>query len=53
MKYSLDTNICIRYLNGRSQAIRYKLPTIPAHDIVVCSIVRGELVYGVAKSQTP
>ena len=53
MKYSLDTNICIRYINGRSLAIRQKLPTIPAHDIVVCSIVRGELSYGVAKSQTP
>jgi tRNA(fMet)-specific endonuclease VapC len=53
MKYSLDTNTCIRYLNGRSQTIRRKLPTIPAHDIVVCSVVRGELAYGVTKSQTP
>ena len=53
MKYSLDTNTCIRYINGRSIAIRRKLPTIPAHDIVVCSVVRGELFYGSAKSQTP
>lgn len=52
MKYLLDTNTCIRYLNGRSAAIRRKLPTIPARDIVVCSIVRAELAYGVAKSQT-
>ncbi|MBZ0276961.1 MAG: type II toxin-antitoxin system VapC family toxin [Anaerolineae bacterium] len=53
MIYSLDTNTCIRYINGRSLAIRHKLPTIPARDIVVCSIVRGELAYGAAKSQTP
>jgi tRNA(fMet)-specific endonuclease VapC len=53
MKYSLDTNTCIRYLNGRSAAVRRKLPTVPAHDIVVCSVVRGELAYGAAKSQTP
>jgi tRNA(fMet)-specific endonuclease VapC len=53
MKYSLDTNTCIRYLNGRSPSIRQKLPTVPAHDIVVCSIVRGELAFGAAKSQTP
>ncbi len=53
MKYSLDTNACIRYLNGKAQAIRHKLPTVPAHDIIVCSIVRGELAYGAAKSQTP
>ncbi|MGB7337959.1 MAG: type II toxin-antitoxin system VapC family toxin [Phototrophicaceae bacterium] len=53
MKYSLDTNTCIRFINGRSQAIRQKLPTIPAKDIVVCSVVRGELAYGASKSQTP
>lgn len=53
MKYSLDTNTCIRYINGRSLAIRQKLPTVPANDIVVCSVVRGELFYGAAKSQTP
>jgi tRNA(fMet)-specific endonuclease VapC len=53
MKYLLDTNTCIRYMNGRSVAIRQKLPTIPARDIVVCSVVRGELAYGAAKSQTP
>lgn len=53
MKYSLDTNTCIRYLNGRSAGILRKLPTIPAHDIIVCSIVRGELAFGAEKSQTP
>lgn len=53
MKYLLDTNTCIRYINGRSTAIRQKLPTIPAREIVVCSVVRGELAYGAAKSTTP
>ena len=53
MKYSLDTNTCIRYLNGRSASLRRKLPTIPAREIVVCSVVRGELAFGAAKSQTP
>lgn len=53
MIYSLDTNTCIRYINGRSAAIRHKLPTVPAREIVVCSVVRGELVYGAARSQTP
>jgi tRNA(fMet)-specific endonuclease VapC len=53
MKYSLDTNTCIRYLNGRSEAVLRKLPTIPAREIVVCSVVRGELAFGAAKSQMP
>jgi tRNA(fMet)-specific endonuclease VapC len=52
MKYSLDTNVCIRYINGRAPRLRAKLPTIPANDIIVCSIVRGELFYGSSKSQT-
>jgi predicted nucleic acid-binding protein len=29
------------------------LETEPLDDIVVCSIVRGELAYGAAKSQSP
>jgi tRNA(fMet)-specific endonuclease VapC len=53
MRYSLDTNICIRYINGRSPGILAKLPTIPTNDIIVCSVVRAELFYGSSKSQTP
>lgn len=53
MKYSLDSNICIRYINGRAPKLREKIPSIPATEIVVCSIVRAELFYGSAKSQTP
>lgn len=52
MKYSLDTNTCIRYLNGRSEKVRRKLPTVPAQEIIICSVVRGELAYGPSKSQT-
>ena len=53
MKYSLDTNTCIRYINGRSPGVRAKLPTIPTHEVIVCSVVRAELFYGAAKSQLP
>jgi tRNA(fMet)-specific endonuclease VapC len=53
MKYLLDTNTCIRYINGGSQAVLAKLPTIPLQDVIVCSIVRAELWYGAAKSQNP
>jgi tRNA(fMet)-specific endonuclease VapC len=51
MRYLLDTNTCIRYINGRSKSILQKLPTISPHDIIVCSVVRAELWYGAAKSQ--
>ena len=53
MKYSLDTNICIRYINGRSPSVLAKLPTIPTNEVIVCSVVRAELFYGAAKSQPP
>jgi tRNA(fMet)-specific endonuclease VapC len=53
MKYLLDTNTCIRIINGRSQAVRARLLTVPPSDVAICSIVRAELFYGSAKSQTP
>jgi tRNA(fMet)-specific endonuclease VapC len=53
MKYLLDTDICIRYINGRSPAVRAKLPTIPARDVAVSIITKAELFYGSAKSQSP
>ena len=53
MIFSLDTNTCIRYISGRAPKLRLKLPTIPSGEIIVCSVVRAELFYGAAKSQTP
>lgn len=53
MIYMLDTNVCIRIINGRSVAARERLLRYPANEIVVCSIVRAELFYGAAKSRTP
>lgn len=50
MIYSLDTNTCIRYLNGRSKSLQRIIPTIPAEDIVVCSVVRGKLFYGAIRA---
>ena len=53
MKYLLDTNTCIRYINGRSPGIRAKLPTIPRVEVGASIITRAEMFYGAAKSQTP
>jgi tRNA(fMet)-specific endonuclease VapC len=53
MSYLLDTNVCIRYLNGQSQAIRQRLESAEPEDILLCSIVKAELLYGVAKSGHP
>ncbi|WLE96909.1 MAG: type II toxin-antitoxin system VapC family toxin [Candidatus Electrothrix communis] len=53
MKYLLDTNVCIRYLNGRSENIRKNIATKRPQDIFLCSIVKAELFYGSMKSDFP
>jgi tRNA(fMet)-specific endonuclease VapC len=53
MKYLLDTNACIRYLNARSERLRQRLDGTPPEDVNVCSIVEAELFFGAAKSVWP
>jgi tRNA(fMet)-specific endonuclease VapC len=53
MRYLLDTNVCIRYLNGQSEAIRQQLKRRKAEEIVLCSVVKAELFYGALKSKNP
>lgn len=53
MTYLLDTNTCIRYLNGRSENIRQQLEATQPQDIVLCSVVKAELFYGAMKSAKP
>lgn len=50
MKYLLDTNTCIRYLNGRSKSVFERLDSMSEKDIFVCSIVKLELRYGALRS---
>lgn len=49
----LDTNTCIRYLNGRAPRVRQRLQAHRRDEIAVCSIVKGELFFGAAKSNDP
>jgi len=53
MIYLLDTNVCIRYLNGRSERIREHIESLCPQQIVLCSIVKAELFYGAMKSANP
>ena len=53
MAYLLDTNACIKYLNGTSESIRQRLESAHPQDILLCSIVKAELFYGVMKSANP
>lgn len=53
MKYLLDTNVCARYLNGKSPAIRERIRATNRQDIAVCSVVKAELFYGAMRSNNP
>ena len=53
MTYLLDTNTCIRYLNGRSESVQRRLEATRPQDVLLCSMVKAELFYGVHKSAKP
>jgi tRNA(fMet)-specific endonuclease VapC len=53
MRYLLDTNVCVVYLNGRSTSVRDRLIATPTEEIAVCSVVKAELFYGAFRSNDP
>jgi tRNA(fMet)-specific endonuclease VapC len=52
MRYLLDTNACIRFLNGRAPKIADRMSQHAPTDIAVCAVVKAELRYGAARSLT-
>jgi tRNA(fMet)-specific endonuclease VapC len=51
--YLLDTNACIRVLNGTSPVLVGRMSSIDPAQITLCSVVRAELLYGARKSTRP
>ena len=48
--YLLDTNVCIRILNGTSTSLAERLRFVPRTQIRLSSVVKAELYYGARKS---
>lgn len=53
MRYLLDTNVCVVYLNGRSNVLRDRLVSTPIEDMAISSVVKSELFYGAMRSNNP
>jgi tRNA(fMet)-specific endonuclease VapC len=53
MTYLLDTNTCIRYLNGRAPRIRTRMAELSDSVIAVSTVTMAEMFAGAAKSQSP
>ena len=50
MRYLLDTNTCIQFLNSRNSALQRRLAAISRDDVAICQIVKAELFYGAYRS---
>ena len=46
----LDSNTCIRFLNGQSASIGRKLIATKPLDVKLCSVVKAELLFGASRS---
>ena len=53
MTYLLDTNTCIRYLNGRGPNVLRRLQALPPAEVRACAIVEAEMHFGAMKSTDP
>ncbi|QQS34398.1 MAG: type II toxin-antitoxin system VapC family toxin [Acidobacteriota bacterium] len=53
LKFLLDTNVCINYLNDPLSKVSSVIRSTPANEIAVCSIVKAELFFGSRKSKNP
>lgn len=50
MRYLLDTNICIALVHRPEPFLKQKLVQKQPQDIVLCSIIKAELIFGARKS---
>ena len=48
--YLLDTNACIRVLNGSSQAVVNRMRAADPGEVRLCSVVKAELLHGARHS---
>lgn len=49
--FLLDTNVCIRILNGSSPPVAARLQATNPAEVRLCSVVKAELLYGARKSK--
>ena len=52
MKYYLDSNILIYYLNNRNQNVIDKMNSIPMKDMKIPSMVAAELLHGAYRGRS-
>jgi tRNA(fMet)-specific endonuclease VapC len=48
--FVLDTNACIRFLNGTSQVLIERVRDCRPSELALCSVVKAELIFGAQHS---
>ena len=51
--YLPDTNVCIRFLNGKSPMVAKRMAAVKPWQIQLCSVVKAEMLFGAARSIDP
>jgi tRNA(fMet)-specific endonuclease VapC len=46
----LDSNICIGLLKGKEPGLKRQLSALSPREVVLCSVVKAELLYGARRS---
>jgi tRNA(fMet)-specific endonuclease VapC len=50
LEYLLDTNTCIRFLNGSSRSVAVRMAEADPASLALSSIVKAELLFGARRS---
>ncbi len=53
MPYLLDTNVCVVYIRGQNALLTQRVLARPRSEILLCSVVKAELIYGTLRSARP
>jgi tRNA(fMet)-specific endonuclease VapC len=53
MIYLMDSNACIGWMRQQEPKLVARIKREPSGNIVICSVVLGELLYGAERSGTP
>src|SRR5438270_6975300 len=46
----LDSDVCIGWLKGKDDRLRERLGSTPTESLALCSVVKGELLFGARSS---
>ena len=52
-QFLVDTNVCVEYLRNRNRRLVHRFQSVDPTDIVLCSVVLGELYYSAFHSVDP